>query len=244
MTQRTARPWPTRARCAGRDGRAGFSRTRMRGAVAWVAAVGVAGLAAPVGVAAVTGLAGAAGCRPAGAQAVIVGRGARVFARWVPRRGGRGRVRAYFGCLERRGRPWRLLRSRWEGGDGYAAIRLAGRWVAYGLWAGCRRCRDSATLVVRQNLRDGRREVVRGDAVDDGLDRTVWDLELARDGAVVWIEEELGPGGREVAVLAARRGAAVDVLDRGPGIVLRSLTLRDGVVGWDRDGERRETWLG
>jgi hypothetical protein len=209
-----------------------------------LAALTTVAMAAPVGASSVTRVAATAGCRPAGAQAVVVGRGARVFARWVPRRSGRGRVRAYFGCLERRGRPWRLLRSRWEGGDGYAPIRLGGRWVAHGLWAGCTRCRDSATLVVRQNLRSGRREVLRSDAVDDGLDRTVWDLELAPNGSLAWIEDELGPNGREIAVFAARRGAPVEVLDRGSGIALRSLTLRRGVVRWDRDGERREARLG
>jgi hypothetical protein len=179
-------------------------------------------------------------CLPAGSATVIKAPGARVFARWVPKRRGSGRVRAYFGCLERNGRAWPFRRSTVEGMDGYSPIRLSGRWLAYGMFEACRRCRDRRTLLIRQDLRTGRRRVLALDRVGDGSETTLWDLELARDGRLAYVGQ--ADGARPVVEAMGANGRR-RVLDDARGIAPRTLFRRGDVVRWYRAGKLRKARL-
>jgi hypothetical protein len=180
-------------------------------------------------------------CRPEGSVVVVKTPGARVFARWARKRSGGGRVRAYFGCEERKGRAWPFLRSEVEGQDGYSPVRLSGRFLAYGMFEACRRCRDSRTVLVRQDLRSGRRRTLALDRVGDGRETTLWDLELARDGRVAFIAQ--AEGGRAVVEAIGGDGRR-RVLDGGPGVQGRSLYRRGDVVRWYRGRTLRKARLG
>jgi len=180
-------------------------------------------------------------CGPQGAGTVIKAPGARVFARWVTKRAGSGRVRAYFGCLEGRRRAWPFRRSKDEGQDGYSPIRLSGRFLAYGMFEGCRRCRDSRTVLVRRDLSSGRQRVLALDRAGDGGETTVWDLEVARDGRLAFVSTV--DGARPV-VQAIGADGRLRVLDDRPGIGGRSLVRRGDVVRWYRGRTLRKARLG
>ena len=182
-------------------------------------------------------------CAPRGSSNVIKGEGSRVYARWVRVAGG-SRVRLYFACLNRRGRPYPLLRSGRGGADGYAPVRLAGPFVAYGFYADCRGCRDTRTLVVRQDLRTGRRWTHALDRRGDGREVTIWDLELARDGRLAWMQAVDADPAAIVTVRAKGRSGRIRTLDRGATIVPRSLTLRRDRLRWLVAGSRRTARLG
>jgi hypothetical protein len=120
-------------------------------------------------------------------------------------------------------------------------VRLSGRFVAYGMFEGCRRCRDSRTLLVRQNLRSGRRRALALDRAGDGRETTLWDLEMARDGRMAFIAQ--ADDGRATVEAIGGDGRR-RVLDAGPGVQARSLIRRGDVVKWYRGRTLRKARLG
>lgn len=154
-------------------------------------------------------------CHFKGARTVVQNDQVRLF--WVKGRGAEQRV--YFGC-ERRRRPILLGADRIGSAPRTTNVtfRVAGTWVAW------RQVVAARTAVVVRSLAGGGRSVRQDVSRYD-----LRNLHVAPDGAVAWI---LASGEfREVGGVAA--GArSPSTLAVAAGIDSRSLTLRDGRVGW------------
>jgi hypothetical protein len=120
------------------------------------------------------------------------------------------------------------------------SIRVVGRYVGYER-ASAGRYGDVSwgVLVVNARTRRVVRESRTGDAPPDdgggsasGIGPTT-DLELAANGSVAWIAENVFERGSHEVWRLDRRGRSR--LDAGPGVAPRSLALSDGWLYWTRD---------
>lgn len=167
----------------------------------------------------------------------------------------------YYGCFFRRGVAVYLGKN--DDTQSIAAIRLAGPWVAYYAPVSSVSARAFEIRVV--NLQTGRRRYVllRSYDINDFRPETerawLYELALASNGAVAWIDEVRFPVPCPTAVapepqrtaclgeprteLRSQSPSGYRVLDSGPGVNKNSLQTRGTRAYWRRDGQGRSASL-
>ncbi len=181
-------------------------------------------------------------CRLAGSKTVVKNSTARIFEKAVrlPVEDGFENGYRVYGCLYSKNRRFLIGLQKEVDGDSEwidrKLVRLAGPFVGYahGFDFGM----DGGQFVEVGDLRTGKR-VYRTE--NDNLVK-VFDLELGKSGSVAWIadEEESSPN-RGVSAWGASTGRTL--LDSGPDVSRRSLTLSATTLSWTKGGERRSAPL-
>ncbi len=181
-------------------------------------------------------------CKPSGSKALVKSRYARVYTR------GRvdtdtGETQRLYGCLYSSGRPLRLFEASDDGyvtSEGYADVRLAGRYVAWSetyydisCKADCPPGYEPTTYGIGLADLRGRSHRSIAARVLDGA------LFVSKRGFLAWAQ----PGPGATVAIRARDTAGVRELDAG-GIDAGSLSLHGSEVSWTKDGVRRSTTLG
>jgi hypothetical protein len=181
----------------------------------------------------------AARCAIADSKAVVQGTLARVYTT-LTRKGTQ-----YWGCLNGAGHPVALGFNSNDGRQLAGGPVLAGRYVA--LWRRTEPYYGGSLDVVVFDLRS-RRQVHAGPVLSARSPyEQVLSVLLSPNGSVAWLASafEAGsanpnPGAIEVRKIDARGPV---VLDSGPGIALRSLSLNGGMLTWNDFGQTRSATL-
>lgn len=188
--------------------------------------------------------AGASGtCKLAGSKTVVKNSAARVFQKKVllrPASGGHATGYRVYGCLYAKDRRFLIGLQKPVDGEfewiSRTLVRLAGPFVGYahGFDSGL----DGGQFVEVRDLRTGE-QVYRSE--NNNLVK-VFDLELGAAGSVAWVSDEVeSTPGRGVSAWGPSSGRTL--LDSGPEISRRSLTLSGTTLSWTKAGVLRSAPL-
>jgi hypothetical protein len=183
-------------------------------------------------------------CQLAGSKTETSSRNARAFSRRTVVRG--SSVRRWYGCLHSRNRRYVLgdVGPSGEFLDRVAPLRLAGRFVGHANEFTASSGDAVGAIVVVRDLRTGAVRH-RFENASDFARYDVTDLEQRTSGSVAWIAatSPFGPPTTNYEVRAMSGSSERAVLDSGPGIEPRSLTLRGTTLRWRNAGAERSVTL-